>query len=91
MKKTMIFRALFLVAAVSVQLGGPPDALSQTGNETLSEGARLIVGDGCHPGSPVAAQPLTGGCDNSSEIAVEKLCLGWIRRALSLREPEQKA
>ena len=49
MKKTMIFRALFLVAAVSVQLGGPPDALAQTGNATLYEGARLIVGDGSAP------------------------------------------
>ena len=46
MKKTMILRCLFAVAAVSFQLGGPQDALAQTGNATLYEGARLILGDG---------------------------------------------
>lgn len=46
MKKKMIFPYLFVVAVISVQLGGPPQVLAQTENATLYEGATLIVGDG---------------------------------------------
>ena len=49
MTRTMMLRCLCFVAVCAAQLGGPPDARAQTGNATLYEGARLIVGDGSAP------------------------------------------
>ena len=49
MKRLMMLSCLCLLAAFAVHLGGPLAALAQTGNATLFEGARLIIGDDSAP------------------------------------------